>query len=107
MADPINILPREVHEMRERNEKFFLLDCREPWEHQTANIEGATLIPMRQIPSSLGSIPRDEKIVVYCHGGVRSLDVASWLKEQGYNALSMNGGIDRWSVEIDPKVPRY
>lgn len=107
MPDQINVLPREVHEMRERNEEFFLLDCREPWEHQTARIEGSTLIPMRQIPANLGSIPRDGKVVVYCHAGMRSLSVASWLQDQGYNAVSMSGGIDRWSAEIDPEVPRY
>jgi len=105
--DELMIEPREVHDMTEKGEKFFLLDCREPWEHQTARIEGATLIPMRQIPQKLDEIPKDQPVVIYCHAGVRSLNAASWLKQQGVNALSMSGGIDRWSMEIDPKVPRY
>ncbi len=107
MNDELTIEPRKVHEMRERAEKFLLLDCREPWEFEAANIEGATLIPMRQIPQRLDEIPKDQPVVVYCHAGMRSFDVASWLKQQGVEALSLSGGIDRWSLEIDPRVPRY
>jgi rhodanese-related sulfurtransferase len=105
--DELLIEPLEVHDMMEKGEKFFLLDCREPWEYQTARIEGATLIPMRQIPQMLDDIPKDQPVVVYCHAGVRSFNAASWLKQQGVNALSMSGGIDRWSKEVDIKVPRY
>jgi len=105
--DDLVIEPSAVHDMMQKGEKFFLLDCREPWEHQTARIEGATLIPMRQIPQRLDHIPRDQTVVVYCHAGMRSFNAASWLKQQGVNALSMNGGIDQWSREINPKVPRY
>ena len=105
--DDLTIEPREVHEMMQKGVKFFLLDCREPGEYETARIEGATLIPMRQIPQKVGGIPQDRPVVVYCHSGMRSLNAASWLKQQGVNALSMDGGIDRWSAEIDPQVPRY
>jgi rhodanese-related sulfurtransferase len=107
MADELIIEPREISAMLERGEKFLLLDCREPWEFEAAHIQGATLIPMRQIPQKLEAIPKDQPVVVYCHAGMRSFDVASWLKQQGVNALSMSGGIDRWSAEIDPTVPRY
>ena len=107
MSDKLTIEPREVFEMMQRGENFVLLDCREPWESDAARIEGAELIPMRQIPGRLKELPRDQPIVVYCHAGMRSFDVASWLKQQGVNALSMSGGIDRWSREVDPKVPRY
>jgi rhodanese-related sulfurtransferase len=105
--DDLIIEPREVHAMMEKGVKFLLLDCREPWEYQTAHIEGAALIPMRQIPQHVGEIPKDQPVVVYCHAGVRSLDTAAWLKQQGVNAVSMSGGIDQWSREIDPTVPRY
>lgn len=105
--DKLTIEPAEVRDMRQKGVQFFLLDCREPWEYQTAHIEGATLIPMRQIPRKLNDIPKDVPVVVYCHAGVRSFNAASWLKQQGVDALSMNGGIDEWSKEIDPKVPRY
>jgi rhodanese-related sulfurtransferase len=105
--DQLIIDPLEVREMMEKGTKFFLLDCREPWEYQTARIEGATLIPLRDIPQKLDDIPKDQPVVVYCHSGVRSFNAASWLKQQGVNALSMTGGIDQWSREVDPKVPRY
>ena len=107
LMDELIIEPREVEEMMRKGVKFFLLDCREPWEYEAARIEGATLIPMRQIPQKLDEIPKDQLVVVYCHAGVRSFNAASWLKEQGVNALSMSGGIDRWSKEVDIKVPRY
>ena len=74
--DELAIEPREVHDMMEKGVKFFLLDCREPWEYQTARIEGATLIPMRQIPQKLDAIPKDQPVVVYCHAGVRSFNAA-------------------------------
>ncbi len=105
--DELIIEPQQVQTMIEKGEKFLLLDCREDWEYQTARIETAVLIPMRQIPQKLGEIPKDQPVVVYCHAGMRSLNAASWLKQHGVNALSMSGGIDRWSMEIDPKVPRY
>jgi len=105
--DDLTIEPREVRDLMDKGTAFLLLDCREPWEYQTARIEGATLIPMREIPQKLDEIPKDQTVVVYCHAGMRSLNAASWLKRQGVQALSMNGGIDQWSTEIDPKVPRY
>ncbi|MFZ0962506.1 MAG: rhodanese-like domain-containing protein [Terriglobia bacterium] len=105
--DELTIEPGEVRDMMQKGVKFLLLDCRELWEFETARIQGATLIPMRQIPQKLGDIPKDQPVVVYCHAGVRSFNAASWLKPQGVNALSMSGGIDRWSREIDAKVPRY
>lgn len=105
--DDLTIEPREVREMMEKGATFVLLDCREPWEFETARIDGATLIPMQQIPQKLAEIPKDQPVVVYCHAGIRSFNAASWLKRQGVNALSMSGGIDQWSKEIDPKVPRY
>jgi rhodanese-related sulfurtransferase len=107
MEDGLVIEPQAVKEMIERGEEFLLLDCREPWEHETAKIEGATLIPMRRIPSQADQFPKNQPVVVFCHSGVRSLNVASWLKGQGVRARSLSGGIDRWSVEIDPGVPRY
>lgn len=105
--DDLTIEPVEVRDMMQNGVKFLLLDCREPWEYQTAHIEGATLIPMEEIPEKAGDIPKDQPVVVYCHAGMRSYNAAAWLKRQGVNALSMSGGIDQWSRQIDPKVPRY
>ena len=84
---------------------------REPSEFAQARIEGSRLMPMRTIPESLPSIEEESErsaLVVVCHHGVRSLSVADWLRRQGVEAcMSMEGGIDRWSREIDPAVPRY
>lgn len=110
MSEPPEISPTEVKSLLDRGEKFLLLDCREEDEHQAARIEGATLVPMSQLQARLGELEscRQGPIVVHCHMGVRSLRVANWLREQGFeNVRSMAGGIDAWSLEVDPSVPRY
>jgi rhodanese-related sulfurtransferase len=86
-----------------------LLDVREPWEYATAHIEGSTLIPMNEIPARAHQeLDEDSPILVLCHHGARSLSVAAWLRQQGFDkAQSVSGGIDAWSRTIDPTVPRY
>ena len=104
----LEISAREVKERLDRGEKLLLVDVREPHEYAICHIEGAVLIPMGSIPMNLQKLDTDEDVVCFCHHGMRSLDVANWLRVQGVaSAKSMNGGIDRWSVEIDPNVPRY
>ena len=80
-------------------------------EFQAARISGADLIPMRTIPAQvqrLEAATDGATLIVYCHHGIRSLNVVNWLREQGVSGCqSMAGGIDRWSLEIDPSVPRY
>lgn len=87
-----------------------ILDCRTPEEHAIARIEGAVLIPMQEIAERLSELEpwRDKPIIVHCHHGVRSLRVTHFLREKGFSqAQSMKGGIDAWSVEVDPSVTRY
>jgi adenylyltransferase/sulfurtransferase len=104
----IEIAPREVEALIARGGKFLFVDVREKWEHETARIEGAVLIPLREIPASLPRLAGTSEIVLFCHHGMRSLDAAAWLREQGIEgARSMTGGIERWATEIDPRVPRY
>jgi rhodanese-related sulfurtransferase len=104
----IEVTPHEVEALIARGEKFLFVDVREPWEHQTARIEGAVLIPLREIPANLAPLARTGEVVLFCHHGMRSLDAALWLREQGVGgARSMTGGIERWAMEIDPLVPRY
>ncbi len=87
------------------------LDVREPEEFKISRLEGAQLIPMASVPAELQRIEglADEAdLVIVCHHGVRSLQVAAWLRQQGIeNCSSLTGGIDRWSREIDPAVPQY
>ena len=108
---PLEITPREVRRRTDLGETVHLIDVREPAEHAIAHIEGAELIPMGSIPARLQhleGLADDGTLVIFCHLGVRSLNVVAWLREQGVeNGQSMAGGIDRWSEEIDASVPRY
>jgi len=104
----IEITPGETKDLLARDDKVLFVDVREPWEYDTAHIEGSVLIPLREIPGNLQRIENAEKVVIFCHHGMRSLDAAAWLRSQGVEgAKSMAGGIDRWSTEIDPTIPRY
>ena len=106
---PFEITPREVKRQMDAGTRPRLVDVREPFEVQQARIDGAELVPMRSVAKALPQFEDEEKlVVVFCHHGVRSLQVVGWLREQGIeNCASMSGGIDRWSLEIDPLVPRY
>jgi len=108
---PLEITPQEVTQRLAAGEQLALIDVREPGEVQLARIEGAELIPMRTVPAELQRLEAhagQALLIVFCHHGVRSLNVVNWLREQGVSACrSMAGGIDRWSREIDPSVPRY
>jgi rhodanese-related sulfurtransferase len=87
---------------------LILLDVREPWEHDAAKIDGSLLMPMGQVAARVQELDPDAHIVTICHAGVRSLNVAIWLRNEGLeNVQSLRGGIGAWSREIDPKVPRY
>ena len=90
--------------------RTLLLDCRTPEEHATAKIAGAVLIPMQELPDRVGELAAHRllPLIVHCHHGMRSLRVATWLREQGFaQAQRMRGGIDAWSHEIDSSVPTY
>jgi rhodanese-related sulfurtransferase len=104
----LEISVAELQKKKKAGKPFLLIDVREPWEYETCRIEGAQLIPMRTIPANLQRLDVDQDVICYCHHGQRSLDVAAWLRGQGIeSAQSLAGGIDSWSMEIDPTVPRY
>lgn len=92
-----------------KEKKARLIDVREPWEFATAKIEGALLVPMGDVPGRAHQeLDPDERLIVVCHHGMRSLNTAVWLRNQGFEqAQSLRGGIDAWSAEVDPTVPRY
>jgi adenylyltransferase/sulfurtransferase len=88
----------------------YLLDVRQPQEHETAKLPDSHLIPLDELMNRTQEIqpPDDALLVVYCHHGIRSLSGAAILEQHGFsNVVSLAGGIDAWSVHIDPKVPRY
>ncbi len=111
MALPLEATVKDVKRRIDTGENLVLIDVREPYEYATAKIAGSELVPMRSVPAQLQSLEAksDEGVlVIYCHHGMRSLQVANWLREQGIaECQSMAGGIDAWSLEIDPSVPRY
>lgn len=105
---PPDVSPTELAQRLERREPVTLLDVREPWEWNVARLDGATLVPLGTLERRAGELPRDAEIVVYCHHGVRSDAAARWLRAQGFARVrNLLGGIDRWSVEVDPNLPRY
>ena len=98
----------DLKRRHDAGEDLVLLDVREPNELATASIPWATAIPMGEIPMRIGELPRDKPIVVMCHHGGRSDYVAQFLNANGYgNAVNLDGGIDGWSLAVDPSVPRY
>ena len=86
-----------------------LIDVREPWEFSTAHVEGGEPMPMGDVPARAHQeLDPEERLLLLCHHGVRSMNVTVWLRNQGFeNAQSVRGGIDAWSAEVDPAVPRY
>lgn len=89
-------------------DKVALLDVREPWERETAAIKPSSHIAMGDVPARFQELDPEEHLIVYCHHGVRSMNVTAWLRQQGFESVqSLRGGIDRWAKEIDPKVPLY
>jgi sulfur-carrier protein adenylyltransferase/sulfurtransferase len=101
--------PEEVAErLRARSGAVVLLDVREPYERDFARIEPSMHIPMQEVPGRLSEIPHDKEVIVYCHTGTRSMMVAGFLSGHGWTSVAnLAGGIDAWSVKIDPQVPRY
>jgi molybdopterin/thiamine biosynthesis adenylyltransferase/rhodanese-related sulfurtransferase len=99
---------RELKAKMDRNEAFTLIDVREPYEHEAARIEGARLIPLGELESQIEDLPRQGMLILQCHSGGRSEHAVRLLQQAGFNnAVNLEGGIDAWSVQIDPNVPRY
>ena len=101
------ITPSELQELLASADPPLLVDVREPVEAQIAQIAGSLLIPMQTLPHRLQEIPRERPVALYCHHGIRSQYAAEWLARQGYETLSLQGGIDRWAAEVEPEMARY
>ena len=102
------ISPLELKARLAAKSDLVLVDVREPWENATAKIEGAKLIPLNVLPQRLSELPKDAELVFHCHHGMRSLRACQFAEQQGYTKLlNLSGGIDAWSTDADPRVPRY
>jgi len=107
---PVEITPRDLALQIENGHAIRLIDVRQPFENALAKLANSLLIPLNELPARTAEIPVDAEtmIVVYCHHGIRSLSAASYLRQLGHvNVRSLAGGIDAWSCEVDPSVPRY
>ena len=102
------ISPAETADLLREN-KVKLIDVREPWEFESARIAGSVPMPMGDVPARAHQeLDPDERLVVLCHHGMRSMNVTVWLRNQGFEQVqSLRGGIDAWSAEVDSAVSRY
>ena len=102
------ITPAEYAERAEQGERVRLVDVREPEEYELTRVEGAELLPLSRFSEWSARLDPEEEIVFMCHHGIRSAQVCAVLARAGFAKLSnLAGGIDRWSAEVDPSVPRY
>lgn len=110
MHEAVELGPGKVKALLDADEDITLLDCRLQKEKDIAAIDGAVFLPMQEIPDRVEELDEylDRKLVVFCHAGMRSMKVAMFLRERGFEDVwSMAGGIDLWSQAIDPSIHRY
>ena len=103
----VDLEVEELAELRDRGREPVLLDVRTPREHAISRLEGSLLMPIQVLAQRWGELDPAAEIVVYCHTGVRSAHATAFLRSHGLNARNLLGGIDAWSLRVDPSVPRY
>ena len=101
------ITPSEFVERRSRGESLTLLDVREEWELGVVSVPDVVHIPMGEVVDRLGELDRNREVVVLCRSGRRSLQVANFLQQNGFQAVNLAGGILAWSRELDATIPTY
>ena len=102
-----SINTQELNDLFSKKSDFTLLDVRENEELAIAKIQSSTHIPMGQIVDRIDEIDKNKPVIVMCHSGGRSARVCVYLAENGYDATNLAGGINSWSINIDPSVPQY
>jgi adenylyltransferase/sulfurtransferase len=101
------ITPAEFIARRERGDALTLLDVREDWELGIAGVPGVVHIPMDQVADRIGELDRSLETVVLCRSGRRSLEIAKFLQQNGFQAVNLAGGVLAWSRDVDTSIPRY
>jgi len=101
--------PRELQTYLAQSENPpLLLDVREPWEYERCHIEGSELIPVREVPAAAAQLDPAQEIVVICHHGIRSRQVAYYLEREGFtNLINLEGGLEAWAQDVDQTMNRY
>ena len=101
-------MPKELSEELKNGKKVVLLDVREPHEYEIVHIEGAKLVPLGDLPNRVSELDSADEIVAYCHTGMRSARATDFLRGIGYKKVrNLEGGVEAWSTEVDPSLPRY
>jgi adenylyltransferase/sulfurtransferase len=107
-GDGLDLEPEQVHQARQTGQPYLLVDIREPFEINLANIPNTLAIPMGEIDNRLAEIPKDIPVVIFCRNGVRSAQVVRQLVKKSYsNVCNLHGGINAWSDQVDPSIARY
>lgn len=106
-SERTDIAPQDLKTRLDRKDPVVLLDVREDWETALCRLDNATHIPIEEIEFRTAELDPADEIVVYCHHGVRSAAVAGFLRQQGFKAVNLEGGLDQWARAIDPKMKRY
>jgi adenylyltransferase/sulfurtransferase len=107
-VNALEIEPRALAQRLSAGSVPVLIDVREPWEHELVRLPGSRLMPGRMLAISDPDLPRDAEIILYCHSGQRSHYWLNELRARGFSRVAhLRGGIDAWSVEVDPSLPRY
>ena len=108
----LNVEQISVEQLKTRLEQNtsrpLLLDVREPWEFAICHIDGSKLIPMRDLPTAISQLDKEQETIVVCHTGVRSLRVCLYLMSEGFDKVAnLSGGVHAWATNIDPNMPTY
>ena len=101
--------PAELRKyLQQSDETPLLIDVREPWEYDICHLAGSCLLPMGQLLQNPGQLDKEREIVLICHHGIRSRQVALMLEQQGFARLiNLEGGLERWAREVDSAMPCY
>jgi sulfur-carrier protein adenylyltransferase/sulfurtransferase len=106
--DVASVMPVELSKEIKNGKKVMLLDVREPHEWEIAHLKGSKLIPLRELPERVNELDSADEIVAYCHTGARSARATDFLRSLGYRKVrNLEGGVEAWSLQVDPSLPRY
>jgi rhodanese-related sulfurtransferase len=103
----MDISAQDLKARLDRRDPLVLLDVREAWETTLCRLDNAVHIPIEEIEFRTTELDPADEIVVYCHHGVRSAAVAGFLRQQGFRAVNLAGGVDEWARTVDPRMKRY